>query len=187
MLRQAFRGLRTNIVYRRPVVLRNVRLASSKVQNAQAPPIATYRKIQHKPEASPPPPPTAGSTASLPASPKGSNWDWKLMIFLTKWITFVFLAGHIFVEYFYLVSSSYGISMLPTISSCDDWLCISKYYRRGRGIEVGDLVSFQIPITVGESAVKRVIGLEGDFVLMNTPEKSGAMIQVGVARWRDML
>lgn len=68
--------------------------------------------------------------------------------------------------------------MMPTIFSFGEWVWISKYYRRGRDVEVGDLVSFKSPIRDGEHAIKRVIGLPGDFVLMNTPGKSDAMIQV---------
>ena len=75
-------------------------------------------------------------------------------------------------------SATYGISMLPTISSFGDWVFVSKWYRRGRGIQVGDIVSFKHPIRLGEYAVKRVIGMQGDFVLMNTPNRSEAMIQV---------
>lgn len=43
---------------------------------------------------------------------------------------------------------------------------------------MGDLVSFKHPVNLGEYAVKRVVGMQGDFVLMNTPNKSEAMIQV---------
>jgi signal peptidase I len=34
------------------------------------------------------------------------------------------------------------------------------------------------PIIIGEDAIKRVVGLPGDFVLMNTPEQSEVMVQV---------
>lgn len=69
--------------------------------------------------------------------------------------------------------------MMPTVNSFGEYFIISKYYRRGRDVKVGDLVSFRHPVLTREEAVKRVIGMEGDFVLMNTPEKSDAMIQVG--------
>ncbi|KAI5362514.1 putative peptidase S26A, signal peptidase I, lexA/Signal peptidase-like superfamily [Septoria linicola] len=68
--------------------------------------------------------------------------------------------------------------MVPTIESYGEWIWISKYYRRGRGVQIGDLVSFKSPIVAGEQAVKRVVGLPGDFVLMDTPGKSDTMIQV---------
>lgn len=68
--------------------------------------------------------------------------------------------------------------MLPTLNSYGDWVLISKYYRRGRGIEVGDLVSYDHPVEEEVQGVKRVLGLEGDFVLRDTPGTSGKMIQV---------
>lgn len=92
--------------------------------------------------------------------------------------TATFLGIHVFYSYFYSFDICSGVSMLPTIFSFGEWVCISKYYRRGRGMVVGDLVSFKSPIKDGEQAIKRIIGLPGDFVLMNTPGKSDAMIQV---------
>ncbi|GAB1743728.1 hypothetical protein NU219Hw_g650t1 [Hortaea werneckii] len=74
------------------------------------------------------------------------------------------LSAHIFIEYFYILTAAYGISMLPTIASAGDWLLISKYYRRGREVRVGDVVSYKLPLKPGENGVKRVVGLSGDFV-----------------------
>lgn len=71
--------------------------------------------------------------------------------------------------------------MLPTLESSGTSVLISKFYRRGRGIEVGDMVSFTHPIEPEFRAIKRVIGMPGDFVLRDTPGKGdGMMIQV---RW----
>ncbi|KAI7153109.1 hypothetical protein KC349_g8575 [Hortaea werneckii] len=75
-----------------------------------------------------------------------------------------FITAHIFMEYFYILTAAYGISMLPTIASSGDWLLISKYYRRGREVRVGDVVSYKLPLKPGENGVKRVVGLSGDFV-----------------------
>ncbi|KAK5119035.1 hypothetical protein LTR62_000246 [Meristemomyces frigidus] len=88
------------------------------------------------------------------------------------------IAFHIFSEYGFVLEGAYGISMLPTIASDGDWLWISKYYRRGRDLKVGDVVSFRHPIRPGEYAVKRIIGMPGDFVLRDTPEKGHMMMQV---------
>ncbi|KAK5117761.1 hypothetical protein LTR85_008736 [Meristemomyces frigidus] len=89
------------------------------------------------------------------------------------------LAFHIFFEYFYVLEGAYGISMLPTIASSGDCLLISKYYRRGRQLGVGDVVSYKHPIKAGEYAVKRILGMPGDFVVAETPGKGvGRMIQV---------
>ena len=56
---------------------------------------------------------------------------------------------------------------------------ISKHYRRGRNIHVGDVVSYKHPLVEDAGAIKRVVGMPGDFVA--TGEKLGgedAMIQV---------
>lgn len=68
--------------------------------------------------------------------------------------------------------------MMPTFASAGEWIILDKYYRRGRNVQVGDVVSFKSPIMEGEANIKRVIGMAGDFVLMNTPGRSDAMIQV---------
>ncbi|KAI7563419.1 hypothetical protein KC343_g2268 [Hortaea werneckii] len=76
----------------------------------------------------------------------------------------IFISAHIFMEYFYTFTAAYGISMLPLIASSGDWVLISKYYRRGREVQVGDVVSYKLPLKPGEYGVKRVVGLSGDFV-----------------------
>lgn len=69
--------------------------------------------------------------------------------------------------------------MLPTFEMIGDWVISSKSYRRGRGIVVGDLVTFRSVREPGEKVIKRVIGLEGDYVLMHTPGSgSDTMTQV---------
>jgi inner membrane protease subunit 1 len=70
--------------------------------------------------------------------------------------------------------------MLPTLSAFGNYVIINKSYRRGRGVEVGDIVSFKHPVREGEYAVKRVLGLEGDFVLMYTPGANDTMLQVRI-------
>ena len=69
--------------------------------------------------------------------------------------------------------------MIPTFNSYGDAVLISKYYRRGRGVQVGDVVSYAHPIHPEQRAIKRVMGLEGDFVLRDTPGiGSGTMLKV---------
>lgn len=159
----------------KPRVLHHIRLASFKAPGnkaKEAPPIKAYTsaRTHHGPRTSNTPPPNNG---------RDWNAHYATAITSIKWAVVVVLTIHIFVDYFYLCTGAYGISMLPNLNASGDSLWISKYYRRGRGIQVGDLVSFQHPVRVGEFAVKRVMGLEGDFVLMNTPGKSDAMLQVG--------
>lgn len=72
--------------------------------------------------------------------------------------------------------------MLPTFEVNNEWILISKLYRYGRGIQVGDLVNYKIPIEPHAEGIKRVVGLPGDYVLIDSPDSgSDAMIQVGHA------
>ncbi|KAG6995581.1 mitochondrial inner membrane protease subunit 1 [Physcia stellaris] len=71
---------------------------------------------------------------------------------------------HFITEYAFDIRETAGPSMLPTISIAGDSVLISKHYRRGRGIAVGDMVSVRHPIMPAEGAIKRVLGLPGDFV-----------------------
>lgn len=68
--------------------------------------------------------------------------------------------------------------MLPTLEVVGDWVLVSKTYRRGRGVAVGDLVSFDSVVEPGQQVIKRVLGLQGDYVLRDTPGTNDKMIQV---------
>jgi Signal peptidase, peptidase S26 len=68
--------------------------------------------------------------------------------------------------------------MLPTFEVIGDSVIISRYYRRGRGVKVGDIVSFDSVVEPGESVIKRVLGMPGDYVLRDTPGTTDTMIQV---------
>ena len=71
--------------------------------------------------------------------------------------------------------------MLPTFEVMDDYVVVDRWYRRGRGIVVGDIVTFDSVIDPGERVIKRVIGVEGDYVLRDTPgSASDQMLQVSV-------
>lgn len=97
---------------------------------------------------------------------------------LSATIKGLFLA-HLFWEHFYAFSPLRGPSMLPTLEVLGDGVIVDRWYRRGRGIQVGDLVTFDSVIEPGESVLKRVLGIEGDYVLRDTPESgSDVMIQV---------
>ena len=54
--------------------------------------------------------------------------------------------------------------MLPTLADHGDGVLISTFHRRGRGVKVGDCVDFKHPLVPGAGAIKRVIGMPGDFV-----------------------
>ncbi|KAK3686655.1 hypothetical protein LTR37_019586 [Vermiconidia calcicola] len=93
----------------------------------------------------------------------------------------ILLITHITFTHILEYNPCYGISMLPTFNSFGDWVLISKYYRRGRGIAVGDIVSYAHPHEPYERAIKRVMGLPGDVVMRDTPGVGtgrGMMVQV---------
>lgn len=96
-------------------------------------------------------------------------------------VTKLGFAIHFILEY---VGATAGPSMLPTIAVRGDWVWIDKSYRRGRWIKVGDVVSMKHPLMPEEGAIKRVVGMPGDFVMRDTPDADGGrgmMIQVGHA------
>ncbi|KAL2207550.1 LexA/Signal peptidase [Sarocladium strictum] len=107
-------------------------------------------------------------------------------IFTNPWV----LGGTVFVQTFFLVhyvvaniwsiEQARGPSMLPTMSVWGDWILHDHTCCRGRGVGVGDLVSYKMPIMDGQIGVKRIIGMPGDYVLLGTPGESGQdkMIQV---------
>lgn len=109
-----------------------------------------------------------------------AQWPYAYHVFRYSTISIgILLAHHIFLEYFFESHFAWGISMMPTIEAEGELLLISKYYHHGRGIGVGDIISFKSPIKVHEHAVKRVIGMPGDFVLRDTPGVgAGIMLQV---------
>lgn len=74
--------------------------------------------------------------------------------------------------------------MLPTMAVSDDYVWINKSYRRGKGIKVGDLVNIKHPMFPEEGAIKRVLGMPGDFVVRDTPDgkRGDMMIQVWLFR-----
>ena len=96
----------------------------------------------------------------------------------------VFAFCHLFAEYLLTVKATYGPSMLPTINVRDDWVFISKMNRRGKNVEVGDIVSLTHPMVPDMGVVKRVLGMPGDFVLREAPGLSGGanMIQVNQSK-----
>lgn len=91
----------------------------------------------------------------------------------------ILLSVHIFFDHGYTWTGTWGPSMLPTLNASGTSVVISKWYRRGRGVQVGDIVSYKHPIQGEMTTIKRVIGMPGDFVLRDTPGKGdGTMIQV---------
>ncbi|KAI5865584.1 LexA/Signal peptidase [Durotheca rogersii] len=84
--------------------------------------------------------------------------------------------GHLVAAYGWSPGYGWGPSMLPTFRT-GEWFVTSRAHRRGRGVRVGDCVVYAIPSppasappgSPGEDGVKRVLGLPGDYVLLNEP------------------
>lgn len=86
---------------------------------------------------------------------------------------------HVFTQLVGYPTLTDGPSMLPTLNTRGDRVWVNCLHRRGRGIKVGDVISFKHPLSPGERASKRVIAMAGDFVMKDTPGSgSDVMIQV---------
>ena len=66
--------------------------------------------------------------------------------------------------------------MVPTISAHGDCVYVSRLHKRGRAVEVGDLVDFEHPLVPGTGAIKRVVGMPGDFVVRDAPAGGGKVV-----------
>lgn len=69
--------------------------------------------------------------------------------------------------------------MYPTISSGLSYTIYSRRHKRGRNIQVGDIILFDNPIFLQQGACKRVIGMPGDYVLRDpsqSPTVGGASV-----------
>jgi inner membrane protease subunit 1 len=72
--------------------------------------------------------------------------------------------------------------MLPSFDIYGTRALCSRLHRRGKDVEVGDLIDYRIPIFTGVNGIKRVIGMPGDYVLVDSPDSgSQEMIQVSRA------
>lgn len=90
-----------------------------------------------------------------------------------------FFLFHLLWDHLYTINPTEGPSMLPTFEVRGDTIIVDRWYRRGRGIQVGDVVAFDSVVHPGEKVLKRVIGMEGDYVLRDMPESGNdVMIQV---------
>ncbi|KAI1648173.1 LexA/Signal peptidase [Daldinia loculata] len=99
----------------------------------------------------------------------------RVLIYTTKALAL----GHLLVTYGYSTGYGWGPSMLPTFLTMNEWFVTDRSHRRGRGVRVGDCVVYSIPVEPGEEGIKRVLGLPGDYVLLNSPGVGAdTMIQI---------
>ncbi|PGH05157.1 hypothetical protein AJ80_08393 [Polytolypa hystricis UAMH7299] len=95
-----------------------------------------------------------------------------------------YAALKIFHEQCYEIQPTSGPSMFPTLDIRGEAVLVSKFYKYGKSIQVGDMVVIRHPFFLHSHAGKRVVGMPGDFVLKNAPFKDGVgkgedlMIQV---------
>lgn len=137
----------------------------------------------------------ANSTSTRPPSHYHKHRDdrWKQLIPTQmrpetyKVLSYTFFLGGVLYLITHTVASSRcanGPSMLPTLNVWSEeggfeFVLVSYLHRRGRGICVGDIISFYHPVRRGHVAMKRVVAMPGDFVLRDTPgEGNGTLIQV---------
>ena len=100
-------------------------------------------------------------------------------------VKYIFI-GHFLTSHVGSFALTAGPSMLPTVNAQGVWVYIDKTFRRGRGVQLGDVVDFQHPMVQGVGAMKRVMGMPGDFVVKDGGEGSGKMmIQVRGLRMED--
>ena len=71
--------------------------------------------------------------------------------------------------------------MFPTLHFSGDAILVSKLYKYGKGIEVGDVVTIRHPVFLSYGAGKRVIGMPGDYVCKDEP------LDTEVGRERSMI
>lgn len=75
--------------------------------------------------------------------------------------------------------------MLPFWDIMGNGAVMSRFYRRGKDIKVGDLIEFKVPIN-DTNAIKRVAGMPGDYVMIFGPESGrDEMIQVSCGATAD--
>ncbi|KAK3116232.1 hypothetical protein LTR53_003603 [Teratosphaeriaceae sp. CCFEE 6253] len=117
---------------------------------------------------------TTAPPRELPSKISSTPSTLNLAIRATSYCAASLLLLHIFSTHVYDIDPAWGISMLPTIASSGEFVVLSRHYRRGRDITVGNVVSFRHPSKIGEFAVKRVVGMEGDFVVLGTPGPGGS-------------
>lgn len=95
----------------------------------------------------------------------------------------------LFQMHVYEIAGSSGPSMTPTIPDITNLIGVNKLYKKGRGIQVGDIIQFANPLIPKEFAGKRVIGLPGDYVLRSKKDSltPGGAPLLGVTDWKMRL
>lgn len=94
---------------------------------------------------------------------------------LGKVFSYVLRGGcaiHVFQSNFYEFTETRGESMLPTLNSANDFVYSSKYYRNGRGLQIGDCIVALKPTDPDQRVCKRITGMPGDLILIDPSLKN---------------
>lgn len=70
--------------------------------------------------------------------------------------------------------------MFPTLPTDTSFTIYSRRHRHGRNIKAGDVVIFENPVFLRGLAIKRVVGMPGDYVVHDpsqSPTVGGALIE----------
>ncbi|MCJ1309715.1 hypothetical protein MMC25_003375 [Agyrium rufum] len=101
------------------------------------------------------------------------------LVTYSRIIVIGFCCAHFVSDTIGFMTETAGPSMLPTINVRKDYVLISRLHRRGRGIEVGDVVGALHPTFPGVEISKRVLGMPGDFIVTEAEGMpKGSMIQI---------
>lgn len=65
-----------------------------------------------------------------------------------------------------------GPSMYPTLPSHSTPAIINHRYRYGRGCKIGDIIQFSNPVFTNEMAAKRILGMPGDYVVIDEDRRA---------------
>lgn len=91
-------------------------------------------------------------------------------------------ALHLVQTHAFQVAPASGPSMLPTFTVAGEYVLTDATHARNRRSQLrpGDLVTYRIPIFRRDLGMKRLVGLEGDYVSIGTVGEKGEdmMIQV---------
>jgi hypothetical protein len=103
---------------------------------------------------------------------KALFWRHHQDLFLYTARPFLYVAGSLasyklISEYLIALEGSSGPSMFPTLRVDGDFLLISRFQRYGRGVRIGDLVVYAQPQFSHFGAAKRIVGMPGDYVVVD--------------------
>ena len=91
-------------------------------------------------------------------------------------------AIHLLQTHIVQIAPASGPSMLPTFTVAGEYVLTDATHARNRRSQLrpGDLVTYRIPVFRHDLGLKRLVGLEGDYVSIGTVGEKGEdmMIQV---------